>query len=581
VEFALQKQKPLLEKYGFEPSLRGVIEMRSQTRALTSDAVILKLLRDIHALLEARKPLPTRVPWRFQMGWRPSSEKGVSLIQSSWDTGERLQSMDAPNFEDEADSDVSKFSGPVLEVHLHQVKQEILGFGTAFTEASALVFQGLDPDLQQEVLELYFGEDGIGLSLGRVHINSCDFSLGNYCFDSVEEDFDLEHFDMQVKRDCKALIPLIRAAELCRKGQLRLVASPWSPPAWMKVSQEMNGSSKPGLRPECQDVWARYIATWISAYEQMNIQIWAVTVQNEPEHNAPWEACCYTAEEEAEFVANYLGPTLQSMHPKVQIFIYDHNKDHVYDWACQALGSMERPSQAQPFVHGIAFHWYAGDHFDKLQKTHKEFPDAILLATEACYERHRWKSGTRIAEGDWSFGEGYAHDIMGNLNAGAAGWIDWNMLLDDAGGPNHVGNVCDSPLMASVTDQELYVHPQFFFLGHFSKYVQPGSKSLLSSVSGTSRCKEQRIYGTCTAQDGLESTAFLRSDGAVVVVVLNAANLSVNFKLRLVRSTGAVGTTTSIPARSIQTYVLPQQLTTAVQKSQKSAEIPREGERNR
>lgn len=437
-----------------------------------------------------------------------------------------MQILEAPKLE--ADFD---FSGPVIEVHLDHAKQEILGFGTAFTEASALVFQGLDPELQREVLELYFGNEGIGLTLGRVHINSCDFSLGNYCFDPVEEDYELDHFDMQVKRDSKALIPLIHGAQkLCRT--LQLMASPWSPPAWMKISKAMNGSTKPGLRPECQDDWARYIATWISAYRQQSVKIWAVTVQNEPEHNAPWEACCYTAKEEAEFVALHLGPTLRSIHPDVQIFIYDHNKDHVYDWAREALG-VERPSPAKAFVRGIAFHWYAGDHFDKLRKTREEFPDATLLATEACYERHRWKSGTRITEGDWSFGEGYAHDIMGNLNAGAAGWIDWNMLLDDAGGPNHVGNVCDSPLMASVTDQELHVHPQYFFLGHFSKYVWPRSKCLASSMSGTPSCSEQRIYGTCTAQDGLQGVALKRPDGAIVVVMLNAANLSVTFKLLL------------------------------------------------
>ncbi|CAK9091912.1 unnamed protein product [Durusdinium trenchii] len=562
VEFTLQRQAKVLEKYGFEPSLRGVIEMRAQTRACTWDAVILKLLRDIHALLEARKPLPKRMPWSFQSGWRPGvlmpGASKVQLVQSSWDTGERMTAVEAPQVE----ADFG-FQGPVMEVDLDLPEQEILGFGAAFTEASALVFQGLAPYLQHELLDLYFGEDGIGFTLGRVHINSCDFSLGNYCFDPVEDDFDLEHFDLQVTRDGKALIPLIRdaTARVDTAGgagarELRLVASPWSPPAWMKSGKKMNGSEKPGLRAECQEVWAGYIAKWITAYRRQHVKIWAVTVQNEPEHNAPWEACCYTAQEEADFVAKHLGPTLRAMHPDVGIFVYDHNKDHIYEWARESLSH----PQARPFIRGVAFHWYAGDHFEKLRKTHEEFPEAILLSTEACYERHRWRPGTQISEGDWSFGEGYAHDIMGNLNAGAVGWIDWNMLLDDTGGPNHVGNVCDAPMMASVTDQELHLHPQFFFLGHFSKYIPPGSKRLCSRVLGTPSCtSSSRGYGTCTAQDGLQGCAFRRPDGAVVLVLLNAANLFVNFQLRLRNGPDAPirALRASIPARSVQTYLLP------------------------
>ncbi|CAJ1462077.1 unnamed protein product, partial [Effrenium voratum] len=322
---------------------------------------------------------------------------------------------------------------------------------------------------------------GIGFSVGRVHINSCDFSLGNYCFAAVEDDFQLQHFDHHVSRDTKALIPFIRcAAELVVSTgrSLRLIASPWSPPGWMKTSGVMNGSEKPGLRSECGDAWARYIASWIAAYKQHGVPVWAVTVQNEPEHSAPWEACCYDARGEAEFVAAHLGPTLQCTHPEVGIFIYDHNKDHVFEWACATLSNQT----ARQFVQGVAFHWYAGDHFSNVQRTRETFPDLALLSTEACYERHRWRAGTDVAEGDWSFGEGYAHDIMGNLNAGASGWIDWNLLLDEAGGPNHVGNVCDAPMLASTSHQNLFVHPQFFFFGHFSKYIAPGSRRTLPAT---------------------------------------------------------------------------------------------------
>ena len=143
----------------------------------------------------------------------------------------------------------------------------------------------------------------------------------------------MRHFDRGVTRDSKAVIPMIKGAQkLVRSagGKLRLMASPWSPPAWMKTNGTMNGSHMPGLRDDCRDAWARYFANWIEAYKQHGVQIWAVSVQNEPEHNAPWEACCYTAAEEAEFIAGHLGPTLQALHPEVAILAYDHNKEGIF-----------------------------------------------------------------------------------------------------------------------------------------------------------------------------------------------------------------------------------------------------------
>eukprot|EP00439_Symbiodinium_sp_Y106_P049138 s2314_g6.t1 len=514
VEHALAVQVPILKKYGYEESLRGVMEMRTQTTLLAFDIVVLKLLRDIHRMLEAQKPLPQPVQWRFEPGL------AVEVVQTCRDTGDRMQVKEPSKFGifDRWSFAWSFKASVALSPKRAPWSSKAWVSFSAARPAISTWSLGLHPDLQKEVLELYFGDLGIGYSLGRVHINSCDFSMGNYSFDDVPEDHDLVHFDHSVARDSKAVIPMIRSAQkLVRAsgGKLRLVASPWSPPAWMKMNGAMNGSHSPGLREDCRDAWARYFASWIDAYKQHGVQIWAVSVQNEPEHNAPWEACCYTAADEAAFIAGHLGPTLQALHPEVGIFAFDHNKDHVHDWACQLF----RDQAAVPFVRGIAFHWYAGDHFEK------DFPSAVLLPSEACYERHRWKSGTSLLQGDWSFGEGYAHDIMGDLNAGGAGWIDWNLLLNEDGGPNHVGNV---------TEQQIHLHPQFFFLGHFAKYIIPGSKRLLTSVRNTPRyIGATRRYGTCSAQDGLQAAAFVRPDGLVATVVLNAADLPISFKLQM------------------------------------------------
>lgn len=262
-----------------------------------------------------------------------------------------------------------------------------------------------------------------------------------------------------------------------------------------------------------------------------------------------------TSQEEADFLGNFLGPELRKAHPEVSVFVYDESKHNMIDYAHV---SYNHPT-AKQYVHGVAFHWYTGDWFQNIAQIHKEFPNAVLLATEATYERSQWRPGTTQTYPDWRFGEGYAHDIIGDMNAGASGWIDWNLLLDVSGGPNHVGNVCDAAMIADVKAQKLHLHPQFYFVGHFSKFVPPGSKLLGTTVQGSVKYTGTlRRYGTCTGDDGLEATSFVRPDGQIVTVVLNCASASVNFKLRHgeTGSEGACAIKASIPAHSIQTYIL-------------------------
>jgi len=465
------------------------------------------------------------------------------------------------------------FDGPEVllgEETVSNADTAIVGFGGAFTESAALVLQRLSPELRARVLEGYFGPDGLGYTLGRVHINSCDFSTENYAFDNVDGDLNLTYFDTNVTRDTKALIPFILSAQDALRSQgkvLQLFATPWSPPAWMKTNLQMDHSGKPCLRSGMEATWAMYFAKWVSAYKEHGIPLWAITVQNEPENNATWEGCVFTAEEATDFLATHLGPTMRALHPEVRIFAYDHNKDHVYEWA---KATYSNPLAAQ-YVTGIAFHWYSGDSFDAVRHVHAEFPQAVLLPSEATYERWKWHAGASLETGEWSFGEGYAHDIIGDLNAGAVGWTDWNLLLDEKGGPNHVDNVCDAPMMANFSRGELYFHPQYYFIGHFSKFILPGSLRLRSTVWGTSRYRGRsayacwgadgkklpdsstcRGYGVCTEEDGLEVTSFLRPDGLVAAVVLNCGGSAITFKLR----ESARAAEVIIPPHAIQTYLI-------------------------
>jgi len=478
----------------------------------------------------------------------------LSLWQSADGTEDRLTQKADLKFESDFE-----FSGPTVSIS-NTVGQTIKGFGGAFTESSGKVFQKLTREQQDQLIEDYFGPSGNGYTMGRTHINSCDFSVSSYSFDDVDGDVNLDHFDSSLARDTEVLIPLIQAAQASLKKQgksLNLLATPWSPPAWMKnlswnynlsIPNTMDHSGSPCLKPGMAPVWAKYFDKWIAAYKEHDIPIWAVTVQNEPENNASWEGCLMNPDEEADFLGKHLGPQLRASHPEVEIFIHDHNKDHIYNFTKAVFTDPD----ASKYATGVAYHWYSGDQFDMLQKVKSDFPQATQLASEATYEQYRWKSGTTLAKGDWSFGEGYAHDIINDLNVGAIGWLDWNLVLDQVGGPNHVDNVCDSAVQVNLSKGEVYKHPQYYYIGHFSRFLLPGSLQLATEVKNSQSYQgELRAYGTCSADDGVEAVAAKRPDGQIAVVVLNCGDNAVDFKLQH----GELAAKLSLPAHGIQTYM--------------------------
>ena len=256
---------------------------------------------------------------------------------------------------------------------------------------------------------------------------------------------------------------MIKDAMAVEGAKFKLFSSPWSPPAWMKTNGQMNYGGQ--LKPECRDVWARYYARYIKEYANEGIAVWGLTVQNEPAATQTWDSCIYSAEEEGAFVRDYLGPTLEKEGlADVKIIVWDHNKDLIYERAEPILSDPETAK----YVWGVGFHWYSGDEFENLAKVHDAFPTTNLLFTEGCQE-----GGVRL--GAWDLGERYAHDIIGDLNNWTVGWVDWNMVLDERGGPNHVDNLCDAPVIADTTRNDLYYQNSFYYLGHFSKYIRPGA----------------------------------------------------------------------------------------------------------
>jgi len=405
--------------------------------------------------------------------------------------------------------------------------QTLEGFGGAFTEAAATTWLKLSAGQRDALLRGYFdAQQGHGYTLCRVHMNSCDFALGNYAHVERADDFALESFS--IERDRQALLPMILAAQRITQAAgrtLKLLVSPWSPPAWMKDSGRMNEGGR--LRPECRAAWAQCYVRFIQAYEAEGVPVWGVSVQNEPEAHQRWDSCLYSAEEERDFVRDHLGPALHAAGlARVRVVIWDHNRDAMVERASVVYGD----AKAAQYVWGTGFHWYMEDHFDHVQQVHDAWPDKQLLFTEGCQEGGpHW--------GRWELAERYARSIIQDLNHWTVGWIDWNLLLDEQGGPNHVGNFCSAPMLAVPAEDGLHAQSSFAALGHFSRHVQPGAQRVLCAAT----------------REALECTAFVNPDDSVAVVVLNRSEHDLAFSLAI----DGVAYATDLPAHAIATYRRP------------------------
>lgn len=490
------------------------------------------------------------------------------LWQTARDTGEFISAkadvLFVPDF---------KFTGPVVNISAERA-QMVSGFGAAFSEASARVFRELPPDQQQRVLEGYFGPDGIGYTLGRIHLTG---------------DFDPNSFEGDWMREKRVQIPFLQAANKLLKAQgrrIQLLATQWSTPAWMKTNAKMFQPAHPCLRTRVSQAWADYFVEWVSAYHNEGLPIWAVTVQHGSDSDALSGACLLTPEQEADFLGSLLGPRLRAAHPDVRVF-FSQTLRYADRWAALLRSN----PAAIGYAVGITFQGSTEREMEALARMQREMPKAQLLASESLGLRRRWRwhRGATAATGDWSLGEGYAHDILGDLNAGSAGWLDWNLLINDERvGPNHVDNVWDAAMNLLVDDEhednvwdaammadlktgEVHFHPQYYFIGHFSKFILPGSVRLQSSVHGPGQGRRRRslrrgaregavaapgaaavaAFDTCSAEDGLQSTTFSRPDGFLATVVLNCGDQAVDFKIQQ----GQRAARATIPPHAAQTYL--------------------------
>ena len=441
----------------------------------------------------------------------------AKLIQTIKGTNDRLAEKGMLPFKEKGTKE-----GPALKITPGERYQTVMGFGGAFTEAAAYTLSQISKEKRMEIIESYFHPvHGLAYSLGRTHIHSCDFSLGNYTY--VEDD-DEELRTFSIERDHQYVIPFIKDAVKTRKEDLTILSSPWSPPAWMKTNNEMNNGGK--LLPEYQSAWALYYSKYIKAMEEAGIPIWGVTVQNEPDATQIWDSCRYTAEEERDFVRDYLGPTLEKEgldHKK--IVIWDHNRDIAYERAKTVLSDPE----AAKYIWGTGIHWYVSEEFENLTKIHNDFPDKHIMFTEGCIE-----GGVQL--GAWHTGERYGRNIIGDLNNWLEGWIDWNLVLDEQGGPNHVGNYCDAPIIVDTKKEQVHYNSSYYYIGHFSKYIKPNAVRIKHEIE----------------HPALQVVAFQNEDDSIVVVVMNEMDEAAQTNLVLEDQACHV----EFPSHSISTVVI-------------------------
>lgn len=416
----------------------------------------------------------------------------------------------------------------LVKVYPRMRYQRIEGFGGAITEAAGFVYALMPPSEQRRFAQLCFGKDGNRYNLARTSIQSCDFSLGPRSYLNDPADTTLRTFS--IDDDFAYVIPLALDA-LRENPGLEFLASPWSPPAQLKSNQSMKGGGH--LKRRYYKLWARMIARYVAEYRALGIPVTRLTTQNEPGATQTWESCLFTTSQELDFVRAHLKPALaEAGLADVKVLAWDHNKESVLD---RAQGLLANPASAGD-VDGIAFHWYSGDHFRELAAV-RDFigADRELIFTEGC---DSYSAGN--VEREMPHAEHYAHEVVGDLEAGANAVIDWNVLLDEQGGPNHVGNYCDAPLMYDTQAEHLNVRLPFYYLGHFSRFMQRGAVRVLSSSFTTD----------------LETCAVTNPDGSHAAVVLNRTGRSINFNLTWGTSPthGRIAELSS-PPHSIQTLV--------------------------
>ncbi|GAA4187643.1 ricin-type beta-trefoil lectin domain protein [Streptosporangium oxazolinicum] len=408
------------------------------------------------------------------------------------DGGKLLQQQPAVTFG--ADSG----SASTIDVSDAAAYQTMDGFGASFTDSSAwLVANRLSTGQRAALMDKLFDRgSGIGLSLLRQPMGTSDFALSNYTYD--DSCCDLGGFS--IDHDRSAIIPVLKQAK-SRNADLKIMGTPWSPPAWMKTNNSLVGGK---LRTDRYAAFADYFVKYAQAYAAEGLPIYAVTLQNEPHHEAPYASMRMEPGEQAAVVKNHLGPAFAAAGLSTKIIAWDHNWDEP-NYPIEVLND----AGAKRYLAGSAFHCYAGD-VGAQSAVHNAHPDRDIWFTECSGGNWATDFGANLK---WNL----QNLVIGATRNWAKGVTLWNMALDQNNGPTNGGcTTCRGVVTIDNNSGNVAYNVEYYVLGHVSKFVVPGARRIDSS----------------TYAGDLESVAFKNPDGSIALLALNAGSSGKAFKVR-------------------------------------------------
>ena len=417
------------------------------------------------------------------------------------------------NFEQtiEMTEDIRGIESQVVNIYPELSYETFEGFGGAVTEAAGYIYSLMNDEQKKKEIETYFSPEKMNYRLVRVHMDSCDFSLGLYEAMSNSEDTELKSFSFE--RTEKYILPMLEDAKKTAGENLKLMLTPWSPPAFMKTNGKRTGGGK--LKPEYRKLWAEYICRYIREFQNRGFAVQRISIQNEPKAVQTWDSCLFTAEEEKSFLRDFLYPTMKSHgFENIEVFIWDHNKERIYERVRDTVDE-----ETREMVSGAAFHWYSGDHFEGLELVRRLYPELKLIMSESCLEYSIFDE-----KNIESVTNKLCHEIIGDLNHGMCAFYDWNLLLDEKGGPNHVGNYCHAPFLYDVEKKKLLPQKTQEQYEMFSHFICPGSVRVQ-----TTKFTEQ-----------IDTVAYRTPDGRIVLILLNKGKELEAVNIRLGKMVGSL-----------------------------------------
>lgn len=401
----------------------------------------------------------------------------------------------------------SDFQGPIIEINSDIQYQEMDGFGFTLTQGSAKHLLGMNDESRKQLLMELFGdaENSIRINYLRLSIAASDLNQTVFSYHDLaegEEDPELEKFDLGPDRE--DVIPVLKEI-MAINPHIKLMGSPWSPPAWMKDNKDTRGGK---LLPENYDVYALYFVKYIQQMAEEGFIIDAVTVQNEPLHPGNNPSLLMLPEEQRDFIKYHLGPKFEQFGIKTKIIIYDHNADRP-DYPISILNDPE----AKKFIDGSAFHLYGGE-IEALSEVHLAHPDKNLYFTE------QWIGSPGDLAGDLVWHT--KNLIIGASRNWAKTVLEWNLssapdlrpFTDRGGCSLCLGGV-------TIKINHVFRNPAYYIIAHASKFVDQGSLRIDSSEP-----------------DGLPNVAFRRPDGKIVLIVLNDSKAAKEFAIKHRDKTG-------------------------------------------